>query len=90
MTMIRVSSSQLKAKLGKYMQAIREGKQVVVTDRQEPIARLVPYRKQRQQALRVSAPRDPAAPPLGAVKVRSIRRRDIDTTALLRQDRDRR
>jgi len=92
MTM-RTSSSRLKAKLGQYMRAVRSGKEVVVTDRDEPVARLVPYRAgvagTPDEPLLERA-RDPAAPSLGDVKVRPIRYRGKSSTSLLVQDRRRR
>ncbi len=91
MSMIKVSASQLKAKMGRYMRAVRDGKQVVVTDRDRPVARLVPFEPaERVAALQASQPRDPAAPPLGEVVVRAISFRGTDTTALLQEDRARR
>jgi prevent-host-death family protein len=91
--MMRTSSSQLKAKLGKYMRAVRSGKEVVVTDRDQPVARLVPYDASREPSaapLRSSQARDPAAPPLGEVRIEAIRYRGPSTTELLREDRSRR
>ena len=90
---IRTSSSHLKAKLGQYMRAVRAGKEVVVTDRDQPVARLLPYREgtaSPPEAPEVAMPRDPAAPPLGRVEVRAIRYRGRSTTSLLAEDRGRR
>ncbi len=92
MSMIKATASQLKAKMGRYMKAVRAGKEVVVTDRDRPFARLVPMLAQPEApaGLRTSAPRDPAAPPLGAIVVHGLRRRGTDTTAILVEDRTRR
>jgi len=91
MSMIKVSSSRLKAKLGQYMRAVRQGKSVLVTDRDEPVARLVPIDSDPQRGGVVAIrPRDPTAPPLGRVQVRGLRTRGIDTMALLLEDRARR
>lgn len=88
---MRVSTSQFKAKLGVFMKAVREGKEVVVTDRDEPVARLVPFERERgSPVLTVSQPRDPTAPPLGTLTVRSIRYAGPSTTTWLREDRRRR
>jgi len=90
---IRTSSSRLKAKMGQYMRAVRSGKEVVVTDRDQPVARLVPYRDPEGLAadeLVLERPADPAAPPLGEVEVRPIRYKGKSTTALLMEDRRRR
>ena len=90
---MRASSSRLKAKLGQYMRAVRSGKEVVVTDRGQPVARLVPYRERAPGPLEepeVAQPRDPASPPLGQVEVRAIRYRGRSTASLLAEDRGRR
>jgi prevent-host-death family protein len=91
MDMIKVSSSGLKAKLGKYMRAVRAGQEVLVTDREQPVARLVPVRsKEPSRSIQASAHRALDAPPLGQVSVRGIRHhRGIDTTSLLQEDRRR-
>jgi len=89
----RTSSSRLKARLGQYMRAVRAGEEIVVTDRDLPVARLVPYRVRDGAAadpLPVSVARDPAAPPLARVEVRPIRYRGRSTTELLEEDRRRR
>jgi prevent-host-death family protein len=88
---MKTSASQLKAKMGRYMRAVKAGKEVVVTDRDEPVARLVPYRERESVVgLLVSQARDPAAPSLGQVEVEPIQYRGTSTTVLLREDRDRR
>ena len=90
---IRTSSSRLKAKMGQYMRAVRSGKEVVVTDRDEPVARLVPYREPGGVAADepvLDRPPDPAAPALGEVEVRPIRYTGKSTTALLAEDRRKR
>ena len=42
--MIRVSISTLKAQLSRYLDAVRAGEDVLVTDRGRPVARLSPVR----------------------------------------------
>jgi prevent-host-death family protein len=89
---IRTSSSRLKAKLGQYMRAVRSGREIVVTDRDEPVARLVPYRAGVADTTGepfLERPRDPAAPSLGDVEVQPIRYRGKSTTSLLAEDRRR-
>lgn len=87
--MRRVRSSELKAKMGSYMQAAQAGEEIVVTDRGRPVARLLPYAEPKEEAsIQRSQPRDPDAPPLGALVIRSIEPRGTDTTALLRAERD--
>ena len=40
--MIRVAISELKAKLSEYLEAVRAGEEVIVTDRGRPVARISP------------------------------------------------
>ena len=40
--MIRVSISELKAKLSEYLESVRVGEEVIVTDRGRPVARIAP------------------------------------------------
>jgi prevent-host-death family protein len=40
--MKRVSISELKAKLSEYLDAVRAGEEVIVTDRGRPVARIAP------------------------------------------------
>jgi len=93
--MMRVSSTRLKTKLGSYLKALREGAEFLVTDRDRPVARLIPYDEsssgEGERAVMIAQPRSPSASPLGQVRVRPIRRRnDVDTTAILLEDRERR
>lgn len=89
--MIKTSASKFKANLGKFMRQVRAGKEVLVTDRDQPVAKLVPITPSAPRpSLPVARPRDPAAPPLGEVEVRGLRHRGTDTTAWLREDRERR
>jgi prevent-host-death family protein len=52
MTMRTISISELKARLSAQLQHVRAGERVVVTDRGEPVAMLVPYPAEGQQRLR--------------------------------------
>lgn len=90
MVMTNVPSSKLKAKMGIYLRAVRAGKELVITDRDVPIARVVPHEAggAREERL-VVQPRDPDAPPLGKVQVRGIRYKGPNSTELLKQDRRR-
>ena len=42
-TMNEVGIAELKARLSHYLQSVRRGHPVTVTDRERPIARIVPY-----------------------------------------------
>lgn len=89
----RASSSMLKAKMGQYMRAVRAGEEIVVTDRDQPVARLVPYRQAEPRSgeeVQVAQAKDPAAPPFSKVEVQPIRYRGRPTTSLLAADRKRR
>lgn len=88
----KTSASRLKARMGQYMRAVRAGEEVVVTDRDQPVARLVPFKDASSQAeeLPIVQPKDPGAPPLGKVQLRAIRYRGRSTTDLLLEDRRRR
>jgi prevent-host-death family protein len=86
-----VSVSQFKAKLGRYMRAVRAGREVTITDRGAPVARLVGTAPHETHTdIVIAQARDAAAPPLGALDVRPIRRAGTDTGAMLREDRGRR
>lgn len=86
---MKVSAAQFKAKMGQYMKAVRQGQEVVITDRDEPVARLAPLRADRspRNTNVVDTPADPGSPPLGEVTVTSIRYRGRSTLELLRADR---
>lgn len=62
----RVKVAELKAKLSAYLRSVRRGHAVVVCDRETPVARLVPYRAEREM-LEVRLPsrawRDVVLPP---------------------------
>jgi prevent-host-death family protein len=88
---MNVSVSQLKAHLGKYLRAVRQGRSVGITDRGEPVARLVPVEvAAARPRLAICRPRDPSAPALGSVRVRAIRWRGPSTMELLRDERGKR
>ncbi len=60
------SVSQLKVKLWLYMREVRAGREVGVTDRDQPVARLVPVKRPPPAAaLRTAKPREATASPLG-------------------------
>ncbi len=47
--MTQVAISELKAKLSSYLDKVKAGQEVVVTDRGRPVARLVPYDEGRKR-----------------------------------------
>lgn len=88
--MTKVSSSNLKAKMGKYIRAVRSGKRVVVTDRDVPVALLIPFTDESSESAPfVYRAHDITAGPLGDVEVKAIEYHGTDTTALLIADRQR-
>lgn len=70
MVMKRVGVADLKAKLSEYLRAVRRGHEVIVLDRDTPVARIVPYRtsgalRVREPTGRYGKPSDvPMLPPL--------------------------
>ena len=86
MTMSKVGVADLKAKLSEHLRTVKRGEEVTVYDRNEPIARIVPFTS--RGALIVREPvrvyktfRDIKLP--AAVKL------DVDPVDLLLQDRNR-
>jgi prevent-host-death family protein len=81
-----VGIAELKARLSEYLRIVRRGHPIVVLDRDTPVARIVPYRQERRQRLRVRKPAGrypsihdiPRLPPLES---------DPDIVALLLQER---
>lgn len=51
--MNRVAISELKAKLSEYLEAVRAGEEVIVTDRGRPVARISPVSGSAQMESRV-------------------------------------
>jgi len=92
MDMTRTTATQLKAKLGRFMRAVRAGEEVVITDRGVCVARLVPFRETSSppSGLPLSRARDPSAPRPGDIGVRGIRYKGPSTSDLLRDDRSKR
>jgi prevent-host-death family protein len=44
-----VGIAELKGRLSEYLRAVRKGGEIVIKDRETPIARLVPYEKSRSR-----------------------------------------
>lgn len=51
--MTRASISELKARLSQYLDAVRAGEEVIVTDRGVPVARLAPVRGPEERESRM-------------------------------------
>ena len=78
--------SEFKAKLSGYLAQVRRGASVTVCDRRTPIARLVPLEGNAGD-IEVREPIEAAGLPTGP---RIALRKQMDTVALLRADRDQR
>lgn len=85
--MKQTNVSGLKARLSKYLAAVRAGETVIVHDRRTPIARLEPF-DAGADTLGVSEPVRSVGG-LGQIKTPRLRRR-IDVVRLLRESRDQR
>jgi prevent-host-death family protein len=74
--MIRVSISELKAKLSEYLESVRAGEEVIVTDRGRPVARIAPVTgpEETESRLRMLIRTGQARPPqhAGGVDVERI------------------
>lgn len=55
-TMKSVRIAELKARLSEYLRIVRRGHPVLILDRNTPIARIVPYRQESREKLRVRMP----------------------------------
>lgn len=55
-----VRITQFKNALGRYLRSAQKGNEIVIKDRETPIARLVPYRTERQRLV--------TRPPIGSLK----------------------
>jgi antitoxin (DNA-binding transcriptional repressor) of toxin-antitoxin stability system len=88
--MISAKTSEFKARLAHYMGLVRKGREVVVKDRDTPVARLVPYRADADPKPLVILPRDPTAPRLGEIQVQGVAVANANSLSLLLEDRSRR
>ena len=79
-----VGIAELKSKLSEYLRKVRGGHTIVVLDRDQPIARIVPYRPDLPLVIR--SPR-PGAPTPGQVPLPSPLDIEIDVLELLREER---
>lgn len=86
MTMNRVRIAELKARLSEHLRTVRKGHELTVYDRNEPIARILPYSRRGTLVVREpvraykSLREVPLPPPVSL---------DIDPVELLLEDRQR-
>ncbi len=84
LVMKRVRIAELKARLSEHLRAVRRGQTVTVLDREQPIARIVPY---AATPVRVRKP-SPRAGRLTDVALPPPLRAATDVVALLLEDRE--
>ena len=82
-----VRIAQLKARLSEYLRSVRKGRELTVYDRDQPVARLVPYTP-AGGPLVVREPIHPY-PSLGHIPIPGPLELPVDPVALLLDDRQR-
>jgi antitoxin (DNA-binding transcriptional repressor) of toxin-antitoxin stability system len=85
--MIAVNIAVLKAKLSFYLGQVKQGNEILVMDRDTPVARMLPSVGRARGLVLVKAKKSPAC--LKAMKFRAVKRR-TSSVELLREERDRR
>jgi prevent-host-death family protein len=85
-----VNIARFKAQLSSYLRSVGKGNELVITDRDRPVARVVPYREPAGKGeLQVVEPvRDPAG--LKRLRFPPVRGKKTDVVALLLEDRAKR
>jgi prevent-host-death family protein len=89
---MNIASSSLKARLGYYLRLVRRGRSLIITDRDEPIARLSPLEAEREENAADFVPvraKDPNSLPLGKIAIRPVKAKGPSSLELLQQDRRR-
>jgi prevent-host-death family protein len=84
--MERVSVATLKSKLSHYLEAVKKGKEIIVTSHQHPVARLLPLEKSAE-TLEIAAP---ALRPISSLREIKGTRLKFDPVDYLLEDRRRR
>ena len=85
-----VNIARFKAQLSSYLRSVRKGNELVITDRDRPVARVLPYSEPAAKGeLQVVEPvRDPSG--LKDLRFRPVRGIKTDIVALLLEDRAKR
>jgi prevent-host-death family protein len=86
LVMERVSVATLKSKLSQYLEAVKKGKEIIVTSHQHPVARLLPVEKS-PAALEIAAP---AIRPISSLREIKGTKLKFDPVDYLLEDRRRR
>jgi len=84
MTMIKVGIAELKARLSEHLRIVKRGGEVTVYDRNEPIARMIPYATTGPLVVREPAQ---VYRTLGEIKLPPPVKLDVDPVELLLEDR---
>ena len=85
MVMDAVRIAELKARLSEYLRRVRRGRTFIVTDRETPIAQIIPYQP-GPASLTVRNP-TPDAPRLAAIRMPPPLRIKADVVELLARER---
>jgi prevent-host-death family protein len=81
-----VSVAELKSKLSKYLAAVKNGKEIVVTSHRHPIARIMPIENNAADDLQIT----PARKPVSSLKNIKGIKLSFDPVEYLLEDRRRR
>lgn len=83
-----VKIGQLKNKLSAYLRLVRKGAEIIIMDREHPIARITPFEKNEEELTIIEAKEKD----FSKIKKLSFPKTKvaIDVVALLREDRDKR
>ena len=84
MTMSKIGVADLKAKLSEHLRTVKRGGEVTVYDRNEPVARIVPFTQRGALIVREPAKHYKA---LRDIRIPSPVKLDVDVVELLLEDR---
>lgn len=87
MTMKEARVAELKAKLSEYLRMVRKGQIVTVYDRNEPIARVVPYAPAGPLVVQEAVRKYPTLADIPLAPLPPPARLDVDPVEVLLQDR---
>ena len=85
MTMKKAKVAELKARLSEYLRFVRKGNEVTVYDRNEPIARVIPYASSGALVVREAVTRYRT---LGEIPIPPFRKLPSDPVDILLEDRN--
>lgn len=84
---IKVKSSEFKAKMAAHLREVRKGREVIILDRDTPVAKVIPFQAKESSDVKIRPPLKPGS--LKNIKFKGVKAK-IDVVKLLREDRDRR